>query len=154
VIYPIFNEGYMATIGEAACRADLCAEAIRLGRALCELLPREAESLGLLALMLLQDSRRAARVRDRQLITLEEQDRTLWDQSEIAEGVVLQTSNLPVGDGPARVAVRISGGQLKHVVEELILTRNIGPAHPSNLSLPHHVDHFITLNRSSQPGIL
>src|SRR6516165_11356427 len=60
------------------------------------------------------------------------------------------TSNLPVGDGPARVAVRISGGQLKHVVEELILTPNIGPVHPSNLPLPHHVDHFITLNRSSR----
>ena len=60
------------------------------------------------------------------------------------------TSNLPVGDGPVRVAVRISGGQLEHVVDELILTPNIGPAHPSNLSLPHHVDHFITLNRSSR----
>ena len=60
------------------------------------------------------------------------------------------TSNLAVGDGPARVAVRISGGQLEHLVEELILTPNIGPAHPSNLPLPHHVDHFITLNRSSR----
>src|SRR5215831_3558275 len=60
------------------------------------------------------------------------------------------TSNLPVGNGPARVAVRISGGQLEHLVDELILTPNIGPAHPSNLSLPHHVDHFITLNRSSR----
>jgi hypothetical protein len=59
------------------------------------------------------------------------------------------TSNLSVGDGQAGVAVRILGGQLEHVVDELILTPNIGPAHPSNLSLPHHVDHFITLKRSS-----
>ena len=66
-----------------------------------------------------------------------------------AEPGSVATSNLRVGDGPARVAVRISGGQLEHVVDELILTPNIGPAHPSNLSLPHPVDHFLTLNRSS-----
>jgi hypothetical protein len=75
--------------------------------------------------------------------------RELWRLLTPQEGSVA-TSNLPVGDGPARVAARISGGQLKHNVEELILTPNIGPAHPSNLSLPHHVDHFITLNRSSR----
>lgn len=90
VIYLIFNEGYSASSGESLVRNDLCAEAIRLGRVLCELLPNEPENLGLLALMLLQDSRRRARVNDRgELVTLEEQDRTLWDRKEIEEGVRL-----------------------------------------------------------------
>src|SRR5690349_16257036 len=88
VIYLIFNEGYAASAGESLVRNDLCAEAIRLGRVLCELLPDEPENLGLLALMLLQDSRRKARVDDRgELVTLEEQDRSLWDRKEIDEGV-------------------------------------------------------------------
>src|SRR4051794_12738741 len=73
VIYLVFNEGYSATAGDQLIRGDLCLEAIRLGRVLCELLPREAENLGLLALMLLHDSRRDARVREGRLITLEEQ---------------------------------------------------------------------------------
>jgi len=90
VIYLIFNEGYSATVGESLVRRELCAEAIRLGRTLCELLPNEPENLGLLALMLLHDSRRAARM-DKQgrLVTLEDQDRSLWDQERIHEGVAL-----------------------------------------------------------------
>ena len=84
VIYLIFNEGYAASAGQSLLRNDLCAEAIRLGRVLCELLPNKPENMGLLALMLLQDSRRAARVNDRgELVTLEEQDRSLWDRKEI-----------------------------------------------------------------------
>ena len=90
VIYLIFNEGYAASAGHDLIRNDLCAEAIRLGRVLCELLPNEAENMGLLALMLLQDSRRDARVNDRgELVTLEDQDRSRWDAREIAEGVQL-----------------------------------------------------------------
>jgi RNA polymerase sigma-70 factor (ECF subfamily) len=90
VLYLIFNEGYAASAGESLVRSDLCAEAIRLGRVLCELLPNEPENLGLLALMLLQDSRRRARVNDRgELATLEEQDRSLWDREEIDRGVRL-----------------------------------------------------------------
>lgn len=90
VIYLIFNEGYSASAGESLVRNDLCAEAIRLGRVLCELMPGEPENLGLLALMLLQDSRRSARVNDRgELVLLEEQDRSLWDRKEIDEGVGL-----------------------------------------------------------------
>ncbi|HKV92117.1 MAG TPA: RNA polymerase sigma factor [Candidatus Angelobacter sp.] len=90
VIYLIFNEGYSATVGESLVRRELCAEAIRLGRTLCELLPNEPENLGLLALMLLHDSRRAARM-DKQgrLVTLEDQDRSLWNQERIREGVAL-----------------------------------------------------------------
>ena len=90
VIYLIFNEGYAASAGQRLIRNDLCAEAIRLGRVLCELLPDEPENLGLLALMLLQDSRRDARVNDDgELVTLEEQDRSRWDAREIDEGVNL-----------------------------------------------------------------
>jgi len=90
VIYLIFNEGYAASAGQSLIRNDLCAEAIRLGRVLCELLPDEPENLGLLALMLLQDSRRDARVNDQgELVTLEEQDRSLWNAAEIEEGVNL-----------------------------------------------------------------
>ena len=86
VVYLIFNEGYAASVGEQLMRNDLCAEAIRLGRVLCELLP-EPENRGLLALMLLQNSRRKARVNDRgELITLEDQDRSLWNRDEINEG--------------------------------------------------------------------
>jgi RNA polymerase sigma-70 factor (ECF subfamily) len=90
VIYLIFNEGYAASTGQNLIRNDLCAEAIRLGRVLCELLPDEPENTGLLALMLLQDSRRDARVNDAgELVTLEEQDRLRWDAREIEEGVRL-----------------------------------------------------------------
>jgi RNA polymerase sigma-70 factor (ECF subfamily) len=90
VIYLIFNEGYAASAGRSLVRNDLCSEAIRLGRVLCELLPNEPENLGLLALMLLQDSRREARVNDQgELVTLDEQDRFLWDRKEIEEGVRL-----------------------------------------------------------------
>jgi RNA polymerase sigma-70 factor, ECF subfamily len=99
VIYLIFNEGYAASAGQRLLRNDLCAEAIRLARVLCELLPDEAENIGLLALMLLQDSRRDARVNeDGELVTLEEQDRSLWDATEIEEGVRLVEKALAMGE--------------------------------------------------------
>ena len=87
VLYLVFNEGYSAATGEALIRRELCAEAIRLGRVLCELMPDEPEALGLLALMLLHDSRRPARMdADGELVTLDDQDRGLWDDEQIAEG--------------------------------------------------------------------
>jgi RNA polymerase sigma-70 factor, ECF subfamily len=87
VVYLIFNEGYMATSGDTLVRDDLCAEAIRLGRVLAELMPDEPEVMGLLALMLLIESRRAARTDAHgDLVPLAEQDRSRWDAALIAEG--------------------------------------------------------------------
>ena len=90
VIYALFNEGYGASAGDELIRKDLCVEAIRLGRLLAELMPDEPEALGLLSLMLLQDSRRAARLdTDGELVTLEDQNRSLWDRAAIAEACTL-----------------------------------------------------------------
>jgi RNA polymerase sigma-70 factor, ECF subfamily len=87
VIYLIFNEGYAATSGDRLIREDLCSEAIRLGQLLRELMPEEPEVMGLLALMLLIDSRRAARLTpDGQMVLLRDQDRTRWDRNLISEG--------------------------------------------------------------------
>jgi len=88
VIYLVFNEGYLASSGTSALRTDLCAEAIRLAR-LLDTLIEEPEVKGLLALMLLQDARRAARLRDGEIVPLEEQDRALWNSAQIAEGQAL-----------------------------------------------------------------
>jgi RNA polymerase sigma-70 factor (ECF subfamily) len=88
VLYLVFNEGYAATAGSDYVRADLCDEAVRLGKLLAVLMPDEAEVLGLLALMLLQDSRRAARVGDDgEIVLLEDQDRALWNEARIDEGL-------------------------------------------------------------------
>jgi len=96
VVYLVFNEGYYATSGDTLTRGDLSAEAIRLGRLLMELLP-ESEVMGLLALMLLTESRRAARSADGEPILLEDQDRSLWNREQIAEGQVLVEQALRSG---------------------------------------------------------
>jgi RNA polymerase sigma-70 factor (ECF subfamily) len=89
-VYLIFNEGHTASAGERLVRDELCTEAIRLGRLLVELMPAEPEALGLLALMLLTDARRAARTtQEGQLVRLADQDRRLWDRGLIAEGQAL-----------------------------------------------------------------
>jgi RNA polymerase sigma-70 factor (ECF subfamily) len=108
VIYLIFNEGYAASSGVELVRADLCTEAIRLGRVLCELLPHQAGNIGLLALMLLHHSRRAARAANGELVTLEDQDRSLWDRAAIAEGLILVEESLrlaPPGPYPLQAAI-------------------------------------------------
>jgi RNA polymerase sigma-70 factor (ECF subfamily) len=98
VVYLIFNEGYLASSGDALVRRELCAEAISLGRMMCELLPGETEVRALLGLMLLQDSRRDARVSaEGELVLLGEQDRARWDSKEIAEGTRLTESALRGG---------------------------------------------------------
>lgn len=109
VIYLVFNEGYAASSGEARIRRALCREAIRLGRLLCELMPGEQEARALLALMLLHDSRRDARVGlDGEIVLLEEQERTRWNQDEIGEGLALVESALrsgPVGPYTLQAAI-------------------------------------------------
>ncbi len=98
VIYLIFNEGYLATAGEALIRGELCDEAIRLARMLCEIDTPEPANLGLLALMLLHHSRREARIDDAGgLVTLEEQDRSRWDRAMIREGLDLVEQALRQG---------------------------------------------------------
>jgi RNA polymerase sigma-70 factor, ECF subfamily len=94
VVYLIFNEGYAATDGDRLVRGELCSEAIRLARLLAKLMPDDAETLGLLALMLISDARRGARVDDAgRYLALEEQDRALWDQGRMQEGqCVLETA--------------------------------------------------------------
>ena len=110
VVYLIFNEGYTATAGDRLDRADLCAEAIRLGRLLTELMPDEPEAVGLLALMLLTESRRAARTGpDGALILLAGQDRSRWDRELIAEGQDLVRRCLRRGQpGPYQIQAAIS----------------------------------------------
>ena len=102
VVYLIFNEGYGG-------RGDLASEAIRLGRALAELMPDEPEAVGLLALMLLHDARRAARLRDGELVLLRDQDRSLWDQAQIDEGRRLLDRAIALqGRGPYVVQAAIA----------------------------------------------
>ncbi len=106
VIYLIFNEGYAATAGDALVRRDLCAEAIRLGRLLSELMPGPPEARALLALMLLHDSRRDTRLSlDGEIVLLEEQDRSRWDREEISEGAALAEQALREA-GPRPYAVQ------------------------------------------------
>jgi RNA polymerase sigma-70 factor, ECF subfamily len=98
VVYAVFTEGYAATSGSKLIDAELCAEAIRLGRLLDSLLPHRAGVMGLLALMLLHDARRASRVSSRgDVVLLDTQDRSLWDRSEIDEGLALVERALSVG---------------------------------------------------------
>jgi len=110
VLYLIFNEGYAASSGNQLVRADLCAEAIRLGRLLAALLPDEPEAAGLLALMLLTESRRAARATAAgELVLLADQDRSLWDRQLIAEGQAIVRRCLRRGQpGPYQIQAAIS----------------------------------------------
>jgi len=87
VLYLVFNEGYASAVADDLVRAGLCEEAIRLAKLLAVLMPDEPEVVGLLALLLLQDSRRTARLRDGELVLLEDQDRSLWDRARIEEGL-------------------------------------------------------------------
>jgi RNA polymerase sigma-70 factor, ECF subfamily len=109
VIYLIFNEGYAASSGNALVRDVLCLEAIRLGRILAELMPEEPEVMGLLALMLLVESRRATRTSaDGDLVLLADQDRSLWDRALIAEGQAIVRRCLEINQpGPYQVQAAI-----------------------------------------------
>ena len=110
-LYLVFNEGYSATSDEALVRRELCGEAIRLAGTLARLMPDEAEALGLLALMLLQDSRREARVGPAgELVLLEDQDRALWDRREIETGLGILERAIRLGPpGPYALQAAIAG---------------------------------------------
>ena len=110
VLYLLFNEGYSATTGADLVRQNLCAEAIRLARVLAALMPDEAEAAGLLALMLLHDARRPARLDAAgDLVTLEDQDRSSWDQASIGEGVSVLAGALRRGrPGPYQIQAAIA----------------------------------------------
>jgi RNA polymerase sigma-70 factor (ECF subfamily) len=112
VLYLVFNEGYAATSGDELVRRELCAEAIRLTKLLCVLMPDEAEAFGLLALLLLQDSRREARSgRDGELVLLADQDRALWDRAAIDEGLrVLDRAEAMRRPGPYQLQAAIAAG--------------------------------------------
>src|SRR5262249_43143133 len=110
VIYLVFNEGYVATRGDALVRTDLCAEAIRLGRLVRTLMaPPPREATALLALMLLHDSRRDARLDEAgDLVLLEEQDRRRWNHEQIAEALPLVAEALRGGPGPYALQAAIA----------------------------------------------
>jgi RNA polymerase sigma-70 factor, ECF subfamily len=115
VLYLVFNEGYSASGGDAPVRADLCEEAIRLAKLLAVLMPDEPEALGLLALLLLHDARRAARTGDDgELVLLEDQDRSLWNRERAAEGTrVLERALSRRSPGPYQLQAAIASLHLE-----------------------------------------
>jgi RNA polymerase sigma-70 factor, ECF subfamily len=124
VLYLVFNEGYAATEGSEHVRGELCDEAIRLGKLLAVLMPDEPEVFGLLALMLLQDSRRRARVGpEGELVLLEDQDRSLWDRQRIGEGLRVLDRAVALGRaGPYVVQAAIAAAHTEHRSwEEIVL---------------------------------
>ncbi len=161
VIYLIFNEGYTATAGDSLIRRDLCAEAIRLGRTIRELMPQDEESLGLLALMLLHDSRREARVNVHgELVPLEEQDRSLWDRERIQEGLGLVKRALALGRvGPYQLQAAIAAVHAEAQIAEQTdwrqireLYRELARVHPSAVvSLNHAV--AVALSEGLERGL-
>jgi RNA polymerase sigma-70 factor (ECF subfamily) len=135
VLYLVFNEGYSATAGADLVRADLCDEAIRLTKLLAVLMPDEAEVFGLLALMLLQDSRRGARVgEDGEIVLLEDQDRALWNDARIDEGLrVLDRAVSLRRPGPYQLqaAIAAAHAEKRPKIEIVLLYEALASLDPS-----------------------
>lgn len=121
VIYLVFNEGYAATAGDPLIRKDLCTEAIRLGRVLSELMPGDAETAGLLALMLLHDARRETRLdAEGEIVLLEDQDRSRWNRAQIEEGLGLVERALrtqPGGPYAVQAAIAATHARARHATD-------------------------------------
>ena len=158
VLYLIFNEGYAATKGAELVRRELCAEAIRLARLVVDRMPRRTEPRGLLALMLLHDSRREARVSpEGELVRLEAQDRRLWDKEEIREGIALTESALREGGARPYAlqaaiaalhaeAARFEDTDWRQIV---LLYRELMSRHPSPVV---ELNHAAAVAEASGPG--
>jgi RNA polymerase sigma-70 factor (ECF subfamily) len=147
VVYLVFNEGYSATTGESVTRADLSGEAIRLGRLLVELLP-DAEAIGLLALMLLQESRRRARASpEGDVVLLEDQNRALWDADLIAEGRALVARALSTRRvGPYTVQAAIAAAHASALTPEATNWQRIAALYDTLLAV--HPSPVVELNRA------
>jgi RNA polymerase sigma-70 factor (ECF subfamily) len=142
-LYLIFNEGYLATSDEALVRRELSGEAIRLAGTLARLMPDEAEALGLLALMLLQDSRREARVDDGgELVLLEDQDRSRWDSREIETGL-----------GVLERASRL-GPPGAYVLQAAIAAEHAGAASPAETDWPRIASLYGLLTRAQPSPVI
>jgi RNA polymerase sigma-70 factor (ECF subfamily) len=147
VVYLVFNEGYAATAGDSLVRRELCAEAIRLGRTLCQLLPEHPENLGLLALMLLHDSRCDARVNSQgELAPLEEQDRSLWHRDQIEEGARLVARAMRCGAiGPYQLQAAIAAVHAESKTPELTDWKQIAALYGKLAQI--HNSLVVSLNR-------
>jgi RNA polymerase sigma-70 factor (ECF subfamily) len=148
VVYLIFNEGYAATAGDDWIRRDLCREAIRLGRLLVEIIPDEREARGLLALMLLHDSRRDARTdASGDIVLLEDQDRRAWDAGQIAEALPLVETALRGGPGPYAVQAAIAALHARAARAEDTDWRQIGALYTAMLA--HDPAPVVALNHAA-----
>jgi RNA polymerase sigma-70 factor, ECF subfamily len=158
VLYLIFNEGYAATKGAELLRRELCAEAIRLARLVVDRMPRRTEPRALLALMLLHDSRREARVSpEGELVRLEAQDRSLWDKEEIREGIALTESALREGGAQPyalQAAIAALHGEAARFEDTdwrqiVLLYRELMNRHPSPVV---ELNHAAAVAEASGPG--
>jgi RNA polymerase sigma-70 factor (ECF subfamily) len=153
VIYLIFNEGYVTTSGDTLTRQELCGEAIRLCRILVGLLPQSAESHGLLALLLLHDSRRETRLTEEgELVLLSEQDRTHWDRARIDEGIAILDEALALRDpGPYQVQAAISALHAQAPTAEATDWRQIAMLYGTLASMTSSV--VVEVNRAVAVGM-